>query len=116
MVNVSVPFAVLLRTKSTCASGQHWRNFRRILSVMTTVRIEICGSRSGQRRHALEAGSHLLAVLLLMASGRTSKAAIVDFNRDIRPLMADTCFHCHGFDEKARKAELRLDVREEALK
>lgn len=44
-----------------------------------------------------------------------AKAAKVDFNRDIQPVMADTCFRCHGFDEKARKAALRLDVRAEAL-
>jgi hypothetical protein len=43
-------------------------------------------------------------------------AAGVDFNRDIRPMMSDTCFRCHGQDAQARKAGLRLDMREEALK
>ena len=60
--------------------------------------------------------THCLVVFLFVISCLATRAAPVDFNRDIRPIMADTCFHCHGFDEKARKAGLRLDVREEALK
>src|SRR6478735_1290646 len=45
-----------------------------------------------------------------------SPAADVDFNRDVRPILSDKCFFCHGPDPKQRKAGLRLDDRAAAIK
>jgi len=39
----------------------------------------------------------------------------LQFNRDVRPILADRCYACHGPDKKSRKAKLRLDRRESAL-
>lgn len=44
-----------------------------------------------------------------------SLPAEVDFNFHVRPILADKCFSCHGPDEKARKADLRLDIEEAAF-
>jgi len=35
----------------------------------------------------------------------------IDFSRDIRPILADKCFHCHGPDESARESDFRIDTR-----
>src|SRR3984957_1034651 len=40
----------------------------------------------------------------------------LEFNRDIRPILADNCFACHGPDSASRKAGLRLDKSEDAVK
>src|SRR5436190_12289696 len=53
-------------------------------------------------------------VLALFLAGAAHSE--VRFNRDIRPIMAETCFRCHGPDKAARMAGMRLDLRDEALK
>lgn len=66
---------------------------------------------------------HRLIPLLLLAHGVLSVASAaplqqgrLQYNRDIRPILSDNCFACHGPDKAKRDSGLRLDVRESALK
>lgn len=56
-----------------------------------------------------------LCFLTWLAVAASAAESIV-YNRDIKPILSDHCFTCHGQDESSRKGGLRLDVREAALK
>jgi Protein of unknown function (DUF1553)/Protein of unknown function (DUF1549)/Planctomycete cytochrome C len=57
-------------------------------------------------------------VTCLVARGACSAepAPKVDFNREIRPILSNVCFDCHGPDKKQRKAELRLDSKDDVYR
>ena len=56
--------------------------------------------------------TRLVTILLLaLAPGDP-----VDFAREVRPILAEHCFACHGPDAAARKADLRLDLEEDAVR
>jgi len=57
---------------------------------------------------------HMLCALLCLGV-LPLKAAKIDFASDIRPVLSDACYNCHGPDKKARKAKLRLDDRKTAV-
>ncbi|MDG2380645.1 MAG: PSD1 and planctomycete cytochrome C domain-containing protein [Pirellulaceae bacterium] len=63
--------------------------------------------------------NHFLACATLLCVGLATANAVgqadVDFNRDIRPILSDNCFQCHGPDENHREADLRLDVKDGVL-
>ncbi|MDB6117726.1 MAG: Planctomycete cytochrome [Verrucomicrobiaceae bacterium] len=70
--------------------------------------------------HMICSASSRIAVLAMAFLGiaqafSARAAAKLTFNKDIRPLLSDKCFFCHGPDPKKREAKLRLDERESAI-
>ncbi|MBM3999679.1 MAG: DUF1553 domain-containing protein [Planctomycetes bacterium] len=55
----------------------------------------------------------LLAATLQAAQNEPSGS--IEYNRDVRPILAETCFPCHGPDSASREADLRLDQRDPAI-
>jgi hypothetical protein len=69
------------------------------------------------RKTSLKVIAGCLLVLSGSTQGRFARAdEKLSFNRDIRPILSDQCFQCHGPDERKREAGLRLDVKELAIR
>src|SRR5262245_10913158 len=56
-----------------------------------------------------------LGIGIVAAAVAPAHGQAIDFNRDVRPILSRHCFKCHGPDDKARKARLRLDQRDVAV-
>src|SRR5206468_3040937 len=67
-------------------------------------------------RTLLPATIRICLSLLVVALPLAAADKPVDYSREVRPILANSCYACHGPDEKARKAKLRLDLRDEAVK
>jgi len=70
---------------------------------------------SDDKRRMTRHSAGIAAVVLALASP-LMRAAGPDFNREVRPILSDTCFACHGPDDAKRKGGLRLDLPDTALK
>lgn len=57
----------------------------------------------------------VLSAVFLLASGMYLRGDDIRFNQDIRPILSENCFYCHGQDGNQRQAGLRLDVRDDAI-
>jgi mono/diheme cytochrome c family protein len=89
-----------------------WKQLK-IRAIVTKIR-----AKWPTENHSMRPKSgRLFAILITLACVPNygiadDRSAAVDFNREIRPILSDACYQCHGPDANKRKADLRLDLRE----
>src|SRR6266542_1546474 len=58
----------------------------------------------------------IVSAACVLVTGKIQAQSRIEYNRDVRPILAENCLACHGPDSAARKASLRLDQRDDAIK
>src|SRR5687767_8431286 len=105
-----------IRRRPSCCCAGH-ANLNELLTVYPTEQNDIAAGRLRRiaRSDAVVVMLKAWKIAPLLILSIALRGAEVRFNRDIRPLLSDRCFACHGPDKGTRKAKLRLDVPESAF-
>ena len=125
-----------LQPEPTQALAWRQSTIRVLLCNSRAPRAHACGmgplSRPGRTRFGRDNGPNLLWLWLrrirllviviglshfavLRADEPEARGSRVSFNRDVRPILSDKCFRCHGADQHTREADLRLDLKSSAV-